>query len=184
MSSPAPSKTRRFTLLGLVVLLVLGVGLGSVLLYRSDHLTSKPYSLLNNGDAIPDASEGRKAVTAAEQYILRLDTLDTAKLQEYLDGINQLSTTKSETNSITAEQFEASLQGQKFQSKGLIVSSALRDQDIDSATVLVLHIRETVAAQGTEIRNLRAVLSMQRVNGTWLVDDIQSDAASQSGAAQ
>jgi len=184
LSSTASSKARGTVALGLALIIVLGAVVGSVLLYRSNHLTSAPYSLLNNGDPIPDAQEGKRAVTAAEQYILRLDTLDTAKLQEYLDGINELSTTKSDSNAITVEQFEQALQGQKFQSKGLIVQSALRDQDIDSATVLILHIRESVNASGSEIKNLRAVVSMQKVKGRWLVDNVQSDAAAETGAAQ
>jgi len=171
-------------MLGLVLLLILGLGVGSLLLYRSNHLTSQPYSLFNSGDPVPDAREGKRAVTAAEQYVLRLDTLDTSKLQEYLDGINELSTTKSETNQIDAEQFKAQFQGQELTSKGLIVTSALRDQDADSATVLILHIRETVGAQGSEIRNLRAVVSMQKVKGKWLVDNIASDAASQAEVTQ
>lgn len=182
MSSIVSSRTRGFVALGLLLLLVLGVAVGSVVLYRADHLTSKPYSLLNNGDSIPDPQEGRRAVTAAEQYVLRLDTLDTTKPQEYLDGIRELSTTKSELNQVTAEQFAATFEGQELKSKGLIVSSALRDLDIDSATVLILHIRETVGASGSEIVNLRAVLSMQRVDGKWLVDNITTDAASQEVA--
>lgn len=182
MSSIVPSRTRGFVALGLLLLLVLGVAVGSVVLYRADHLTTKPYSLLNSGDPVPDAAEGRKAVTAATQFVLRVDTLDTTKPQEYVDGIHELSTAKNELNQLTAEQFAATFKGQTLKSKGLIVSSALRDQDIDSATVLVLHIRETVDATGSEIVNLRAVVSMQKVGGKWLVDNISDGTASQEVA--
>lgn len=182
MSSIVTSRTRGLVALGLLLLLVLGVVVGTVVRYRADHLTTSPYSLLNSGDPVPDPAEGRKAVAVASQYVLRLDTLDTTKPQEYLDGIRELSTTKSELNQVTAEQFAATFEGQTLKSKGLIVTSALRDQDVDSATVLVLHIRETVGAQGSEIVNLRAVVSLQKVDGKWLVDNISNGTASQEVA--
>lgn len=165
------SKARGFVALGLSVLLVLGIGISVLVTYREDHPTDKPYSLTNSGKAIPDPRDASAAIQVAQQFILRFASLDTTQpVEQYVDGILELMTTKFKPNrDETIAQIKAQFDGKTEKSKGAIVKSAITTQDRDSATVLVLYVKETQPSTDP-YETGRAAISLRKVNGKWLVD--------------
>ena len=165
------SKARGFVALGLAVLLVLGIAGSVLVVYREDHPTDAPWSLTNSGDPIPDPKDASAAIQVAQQFILRFASLDTTRpVDGYIDGILELMTTKFRPNRDEAiAQIKAEMAGKTEKSKGVIVKSGINAQDRDSATVLVLYVKETQPSTDP-YETGRAAVSLRKVNGKWLVD--------------
>ena len=166
------SKARGFVALGLSVLLILGIGFSVLVTYREDHPTDKPWSLTNSGKAIPDPQDASAAIQVAQQFILRFASLDTTQpVDVYIDSILELMTTKFRPNRDEAiAQIKTQIAGKTEKSKGVIIKSGISSQDRDSATVLVLYVKETQPSTDP-YETGRAAISLRKVNGKWLVDN-------------
>lgn len=146
----------------LVVVLVAGVVV-SVLMY----------SKIRSQDRLDD--NRRDALTAAEQFALRMDALDASNLDTYEKSIEPLLTTKEKTEFRQQfDQFRQLLQQAQKSSKtatkpkGKIQLAGVADADSDSANVLVAH--DSSGGSAGETLHSRWTLGMRKVGGKWLVD--------------
>lgn len=116
----------------------------------------------------------RDALTAAEQFALRMDALDAGNLDAYVKSIEPLLTTKEKTEFRQQfDQFRELLgQAQKTagagKPQGKIQLAGVADADSDSANVLVAH--DSTGGGAEETLHSRWTLGMRKVGGTWLVD--------------
>jgi Mce-associated membrane protein len=116
----------------------------------------------------------RDALTAAEQFALRMDALDASNLDAYQKSIEPLLTTKEKTEfSQQFDQFRQLLsQAQKTTGgttpKGKIQLAGVADADSDSANVLVAH--DSTGGSSQETLHSRWTLGMRKIGGKWLVD--------------
>jgi hypothetical protein len=113
-----------------------------------------------------------RAQATAEQFALRMDNFDGAKLDAYINGITALLTTKAKTD--FSSQFDAFKkvysQGHAV-GTGKVLAVGIGDSDSDSATVLVVHDATVKSDYGSQQRHFRWTISMTKVDGKWLVDN-------------
>jgi hypothetical protein len=164
--------TRGALALALVALTVLSVVVAGVLVHRASHLTDKPFSLSNSGQAITPDSERHAAVALAEQFCLRMDGVDGSDVDGYKKRVAELLTTKQKAK-FTSQfaEFEKVGVDKSLKGEGTILASGVSDIDQDSATVLVVHDSTVKATSGTTERHYRWTVSLRKVHGDWLVDD-------------
>ena len=118
-----------------------------------------------------------EAITAAEQFALRMDGIQLGNFEAFSKSVAPLLTTKERT--VFEQQFkqfeqvyEQAKKAGAAQAKpgvGKIIFSGASDADLDSATVLVAH-DSTVPGQDQAL-HFRWQLGMRKVEGDWLVDD-------------
>jgi hypothetical protein len=163
---------RGLIVLALLVLLLVGAVVSVVLAQRMGDLTDKPFSLSNDGRVIPSDSERHQAVAVAEQFCLRVDAFNGDDPAGYRKLVTEMLTTKYkksfETEFAAIEQLGIQ-KGQK--GKGTVVASGVGEMDDDSATILVVHDNTITSASGTTQRHSRWTVDLNKVDGTWLVDD-------------
>jgi hypothetical protein len=165
-------QSRGLIALALIVVTLLCVVAAGVLLYRASNLTDKPFSLSNNGQAIPSDSERHAAVAVAEQFCLRMDGVDGSDVEGYKKRVSELLTTKQKTKFTSGfGEFEKLGLDKTLKGAGTILASGVSDIDQDSATVLVAHDSTVKASSGTTERHYRWTVSLRKVHGDWLVDD-------------
>jgi hypothetical protein len=172
LSRTFSSRARGFTALGLMLVLVLGLVGSGLIAYRQSHLTDKPYSFSNGGIPIPDVAQSDEVLKIATAFVLRNDTFDSTKINQYVQSITSLMTTKYKND---AKNTEAGLKSvlagkERVLSVGKILQSAISTQDADSASVLVLHTKTTQGALSGESVG-RTTVSLRKVGGQWLVDN-------------
>jgi hypothetical protein len=172
LTKATTGNTRGVLALTLVVLTALGVVVAGVLLHRASHLTDKPFSLSNSGQAITSDNDRHAAVALAEQFCLRMDAIDGSDVDGYKKRVAQLLTTKQKAK-FTSQfaEFEKVGVDKSLKGEGTILSSGVADIDQDSATVLVVHDSTVKATSGTTERHYRWTVSLRKVHGSWLVDD-------------
>lgn len=168
MNQAPTSRARGFVALALATLLVIGIVLSSVLAYRRGHLTDAPLSLTNSGNPLPSQDDRRDAITVAEQFAVRMDTIDTSKLDAYTKSVEELMTTKYKADFEKTAAILPKLLGTGAQkSTGVVLSAGITDQDSDSAVVLVLHAIQVAG----KTSGLRWRVDLRKVNGSWLIDN-------------
>jgi hypothetical protein len=150
---------------GLAVLLVAGAVVAVVM-----------YLKVRDHDRLDD--NRRDAITAAEQFALRVDAFDGTDFAAYAKSIEPLLTTRERTEfTQQLQQFQQVLaQTQKAGTagkdaappKGRIQLAGATDVDADSATVLVAH--DAVGGSSTETLRSRWTVGMRKIDGAWLVD--------------
>ena len=151
---------------------VLAVAVAGVLLYRTSHPTDAPFTLSNSGQPIPSDSDKHKAVAVAEQFTLRMDSVDGSDLEGYKKRVSELLTTKQKAKFISEfANFEKLTTDKSIKGTGTVLSSGISDIDSDSATVLVAHDSSVKASSGTTQRHYRWTVALRKVHGSWLVDD-------------
>lgn len=166
------SRSRGLLALALIVLLVVGVVVSGVLLTRQRHLTDEPFTLSNSGRPIPSDVARHQVVAVAEQFCLRVDAFDGDDPDHYRALVRPMLTTKYKSSFDTEFDAITKLGVQKGQKgKGTVIVSGVSAMDDDSATVLVVHDNTITAAAGTEQRHYRWAIALDKVHGTWLVDD-------------
>jgi Mce-associated membrane protein len=172
LTKATPGTARGLIALVLLVLLVVGVVGSGVLIYRQGHLTDEPFSLGNSGRTIPDDEAQHRVVGVAEQFCLRMDSVDGSDIAGYVKRVSELLTTKQKAK-FTSEFEEFKKLGIEpgLKGTGTILASGLTDMDDDSATVLVAHDSAVKASNGTTQRHYRWTVTLRKVHGTWLVDD-------------
>jgi len=165
-------QARGLVALALVVLTVLAVVIAGVMAHRAAHPTDKPFSLSNSGQPIPAESEQHQAVAVAEQFCLRMDSVDGSDVDGYKKRVSALLTTKQKAkfDSSFAE-FEKLGVSKDLKGTGTILASGVADIDPDSATVLVAHDSTVKDTSGSTDRHYRWTVALRKVHGDWLVDD-------------
>jgi hypothetical protein len=164
--------SRGLIALALVVVTLVCLGAAGVLLQRASHLTDKPFSLSNSGQAIPTDSERHAVVAVAEQFCLRMDSVDGSDVEGYKKRVSELLTTKQKAKFTSGfAEFEKVGLDKSLKGEGTVLSSGVADIDQDSATVLVVHDSTVKASSGTTERHYRWTVSLRKVHGDWLVDD-------------
>jgi hypothetical protein len=118
------------------------------------------------------ARERASAAAVASQFALRMDQVDGADFEGYLDGINELLTAKARTeNSKVFDAIRQSYQAAKVKGSGKVLLTGVAEADDDSATVLVVHDADVSSTQGKVERHHRWAVELVKVDGDWLVDD-------------
>ena len=172
MTKTTTGTTRGLIVLALLLLLLVGAALSLVFAQRMSDLTDKPFSLSNDGRVIPSDTERHRAIAVAEQFCLRVDAFTGDDPDGYKKSVTEMLTTKYkkafETEFAAIEQLGI----QKGQTgKGTVVASGIGEMDDDSATVLVVHDNTITSSAGTTQRHSRWTVDLNKVDGTWLVDD-------------
>jgi Mce-associated membrane protein len=172
LTKAATGSTRGLVALALVVVTALGVLVAGVMVYRASHPTDKPFSLSNSGQPIPAESERHQVVAVAEQFCLRMDSVDGSDVAGYKKRVSELLTTKQKAkfDSSFAE-FEKLGVSKDLKGTGTILASGVADVDPDSATVLVAHDSTVKDTSGDTDRHYRWTVALRKVHGHWLVDD-------------
>lgn len=166
-----PARWRVVLTAALATLLVLGLVAAGYLTYRLQHPTTEPFRP-TAGSAVPQDSDRRDALATAEQFALRMDTVDGAKIDDYVKGVNQMLTTKARTqNDKVFEAMKESYAAAKVKGKGKVLQRGIADIDADSATVLVAHDADVSTTQGDIEHHYRWSVELVKVDGEWRVDD-------------
>lgn len=165
---PAPKAPRgpRLTVRALSVLAVLL----TAILVASTVVAVVKYNAVQDAEERDRTRANAKAV--AEQFALRVDTVDAAKIDDYAKQVAELLTTKAKTD--FTEGFDAFKQVYtegKATGKGKVLLSGVGASDSDSATVLVVHDATVKSTFGTQVRHHRWSVDLARIDGRWLVDD-------------
>lgn len=165
-----PSRVRALLTLGLLVALVVA-GLGAGFLgYRLANPTDAPFSPAS-GPVLPSDRDRASAVATAEQFTLRMDNVDGANFDEYVESVNQMLTTKAQGESAeTLEVMKQAYEETEVQGTGEVLVSAVSTIDADSATVLVAHDAQVTTTQGDIQHYYRWAVDLARVDGAWMVD--------------
>lgn len=156
------------------------------MIYWDANPAEHPFSLSDRGAPIPDPADAQNAVGVATKFLLSYDTLDSTKLVPYLNSITKLMTTKFQGDKqATLAGLRTQFQGDPIATKGVILESGINSVDGDTASVLVLHVMETATKAGNFIQNNRTMVTLRKVNGSWLVDSVANYSGSaQNGAGQ
>lgn len=157
--------------LALVAVLVLAVGLAGYLGVRYAHFGDGPSRLSGERDGFVSDAQRSRVLQVTEQFALRMDAINGADPKGYTDKIKELLTTKGKA--AFDKEFAALLQvGGNAQTRGTgeVLATAVADIDADSATTMVVHDAAVTTPQGATGRHYRWSVSLQRVQGRWLVD--------------
>jgi Mce-associated membrane protein len=156
--------------------LLVVAGALAVLLVASAVVAALMYLKVRDQDRLDD--NRRDAITAAEQFALRVDAFDGSDFQAYAKSIEPLLTTKERTEfSQQLQQFQQLLEQTRQPGssdkeatppKGKIQLAGATDVDEDSATVLVAH--DAVGGSSAETLRSRWTVGMRKIDGDWLVD--------------
>lgn len=156
-------------------LVLIVAALSSLVLVASLVVAGLMYSRIRE-DRAQDRARS-EAISAAEQFALRMDNIELGNFASYKKDLEPLLTTKEKT--VFEQQFkqfeEVYNQSQKAGApkseagQGKIIFSGASDVDLDSATVLVAH-DSSVPGQSQAL-HFRWQLGMRKVEGRWLVDD-------------
>lgn len=147
----------------LILLLVAGAVIGAVSFtkYRTDQR---------------DVDARQAAVNAAQQFTLRLDNLDYKDLKKYQAQVGELLTTKMKSDfTKNYDQFGQVFQAIQITSKGVVRAAGVQDIDDDSATVLVVHDVDVTSKGCVQPPYKRMKVSLQKIQGKWLVSDFTED---------
>lgn len=112
-----------------------------------------------------------QALAVAQQFIVRMRSLDTRKLTAYRKSLEPLLTSAGQAR--LQAQFPALKYIYKRVSgisKDEIRAAGIESIDADSAAVLVIHDYKFQKAQLTNY--VRSVVQLEKVNGNWLVDQV------------
>jgi Mce-associated membrane protein len=114
------------------------------------------------------------AINTAQQFALRMDTFDGAKLSDYEAKVNTMLTTRAKgefKQSFPA--FEKVYQQGKAVGSGTVRAAGVENIDQDSATVLVIHDRLVKSSFGDQQQYLRWSVQLDKVGGTWKIDKFE-----------
>ncbi len=152
-------------------MLVLGLVAAGYLTYRLSHPTTEPFRP-TAGSAVVQDADRRDALDVAEQFALRMDTVDGKDFDGYVKGINQLLTTKARTENVkTFDAMKQSYAAAEVKGQGKVLQRGVADIDADSATVLVAHDADVTTTQGDIEHHYRWSVELVKVDGSWRVDD-------------
>jgi hypothetical protein len=174
LTAVSTGRARGIVALALLVTLVIALVLTLVLVLRLRDLTDEPFSWSNAGEEIFSESEKQAAITAAEQFALRMDGFDGDDPAGWRKSVAETLTAKFKADFEKSYAQIEELGIQKGQSgKGKIQSAGLSELDADSATVLVAHDIAITSSAGTGTQTSRWSVTLDKVGGKWLVDNFE-----------
>lgn len=183
MSPAVPARSGRRTWLPRAL-----AGLLAVVLVAAVAIAVVMYTKVRSHDQLE--ANRRDALTVAEQFALRMDSMGGDQtVQQYIHGIEKLQTTKAQAQfqqqiDLVKRVYQAAAKTDKSGdgTKGDIVYAGVSDADADSATVLVAH--DSAVPGSDKALHFRWTVSMAKVNGRWLVDELPSQMVGQTAAPQ
>lgn len=115
------------------------------------------------------------AVAVAEAFTRRMDNYDTAHFDKYTKSVKQLLTTKARAKFDSEyKSYQQHLTaGRNVTSTGKVLMAGVGESDSDSATVLVVHDSTAKSGKGSVVHHYRWTVSLDKVDGRWLVDDFR-----------
>jgi hypothetical protein len=153
-------------LAGLVVLLAVAAGVLATVRTSGRHAGAAELSGAQNA-----------AVSAARQEAINIQTYRRKSFDaDFQAALNGLTTAKQTQWQATKATLKAQLTGQKIDSAATVSGAGLVSFTRDSAVVVVASDTQRVDSAGkatTTARN-RFQITMKRVNGKWLMDDLES----------
>ena len=112
------------------------------------------------------------AVSAAERFVVLFNTYDATTMDDYRDEMAKVLTAEAKADFEEAvAQIAASVEQVDMKSQGQVLTSAVATADGDSARVLVVADADVDASYGKRARHFRWEVDLQKVQGSWLVDD-------------
>jgi len=131
-----------------------------------------------------EAAETSRAevVQAAQRFTVTWNTIDPDEVQEYVDAVTPLLSTKFRKDFTDTQadvvggitQLGLSSTGKVLNDEDGIPLIGIADLDDDSAKVLVVSDSRRVSGGQPVLRHWRWELSMVKVDGQWLVDDLKA----------
>ena len=129
-----------------------------------------------------DDTERAELVQAAQRFTATWNTIDPKDAQGYVDKVSPLLSTKFRKEFTDTQQdviggitqLGLSSKGKVLNDEAGIPLVGIADVDSDSAKVLVVSDSQRVSGGQPVLRHWRWELSMVRVKGQWLVDDLKA----------
>lgn len=166
-----PGSRRRTVVTAL--LLVLALWLVAALVaagyvgYRLAATGTGPFS----DPGLSDASARSEATSVAEQFTLRMDNVDAEDFDGYVEGVNEMLTTKAKAeNKESLEVMKQTYEAAEVKGKGEVLVTGVSEISDDEATVVVAHDAEVTTARGDIQHHYRWSVDLVKVDGDWLVD--------------
>ena len=138
--------------------------------------------LKHRSDQISQADQDRaEAVGAAQRFTETWNTFKPNQVSQYINEVSPLLTTKFRTQFNNASQdVIQGIQQQRLSSNGKVLTDGddiplvgIASIDPDSAEVLVASDARRVANGQAVLRHWRWQISLDKVDGKWLVDDFK-----------
>ncbi len=153
----------------LALALVAGVAVGLWMRGRSSDIDA--------GD-----TDRAEVVQAAQRFTVTWNTIDPAKVQEYVDAVEPLLSTKFRKEFTDTQQdviggitqLGLSSTGKVLNDEDGIPLIGIADLDADSAKVMVVSDAQRVSGGQPVVRHWRWELTMVKVKDQWLVDDLKA----------
>lgn len=121
---------------------------------------------------LTEQSDRSAVLNAAESFTVRYNTYDYKTAQSYVDGVEQMMSTKFKTEFDTGKADVVTLIEQaQLQSKGTVLTAGVASLDPDSATVLVVADAAVTSKFDNRARHFRWQVDLVKVNGKWLIDN-------------
>jgi len=138
--------------------------------------------LKHRSDEISQADQDRADVTAAAQRFTETwNTFKPNQVSQYINGVTPLLTTKFRAQfNNAAQDVMRGIQQQRLSSKGKVLTDGddiplvgIASIDPDSAEVLVASDAKRVSGGQAVLRHWRWQVSLDKVDGKWLVDEFK-----------
>lgn len=124
--------------------------------------------------AVADRDEAREraaVVATAEQFTLRMDEVDAADFDAYLESVSEMLTAKARAeNQESLEVLRETYEAAEVRGTGEVLSSGVADFSENAATVLVAHNAEVTTNQGDVRHFYRWSVDLVRVDDDWRID--------------
>ena len=153
-------RTARLALtLGFGLLAIASIAAGAYFIQKLDRLDGQL-------DARSDV------VRVAERFAVQFNTYEPDSMDDYAESLNSMLTTSARTKfqSVMDETVSA-MQEAELKSEGRLLASGVAHVDRDDAKVLVVADAEADSVFGPRQRHFRWEISLDKVDGEWLVDD-------------
>lgn len=126
--------------------------------------------------ALADVEEEARArgavVRAAERFTVEVNNYDATDVDTLEERVGPLLTTRFRTDfEKSVDDLLVQIQEAQLTSKGEVLKSAVANVDADSATALVVADAATESVFDRRARHFRWEIELDKVDGTWLVDN-------------
>lgn len=166
-----PTRPRLATALAVLCVLALAAGVAAGLWMRG-----------RSAEIEADQTDRAEVVQAAQRFTVTWNTIDPAKVEEYVDAVAPLLSTKFRKDFTDnrsdviggIQQLGLSSTGKVLNDEDGIPLIGIADLDDDSAKVMVVSDSQRVSGGQPVVRHWRWELSMVKVDGDWLVDDLKA----------
>lgn len=157
-----PARLSRTIAAVLTVILIISVAVAGWFLYQ-------------RGEVEAALGERADAARAAEEFIVTFNTYDSESVDEYLKALKPMLTTSTRTDFEAGQEDTITLiRETELESQGELLASGVSHVDQDDATVLVFADALASSPAGDRQRHFRWEITLNKVDGEWLVDDFDA----------